>query len=138
MKKYIKNLYQILSIAVSYALVEVLLLIPFIPMSQVERSQQEIKIAYALILSGMIGLPVLTIIFGCFWIFQFVSFDESGIKIFFMNHIIKEIKWKDVKRIEYSNWMKNPTITLHLLNGDRINLDRREKIISAINKYLHK
>ena len=104
----------------------------------INKNQSEKDIGDVIIISAMIGLPLITIIFGFYWIFQFVSFDDLGIKIYLLNHLIKDVKWTDVKYIMYSNHMYNPTISLFLKNGSRINFDRRKKIVAVIHKYMKK
>ena len=136
-KKYIKNLYQILSTTAGYAFIEFFFIIVLIKALS-DRAQPGAELAFIIFISAMIGLPLITIIFGFYWIFQFVSFDDLGIKIYLLNHLIKDIKWTDVKYIMYSNHMNNPTISLFLKNGSRINFDRRKKIVAVINKNMKK
>ena len=100
---------------------------------------QESQLIFLMIMIGfMVGLPLITLIFGFYFIFQIVYFDDNGLKICIFKHIIREISWKDIKKIEYSSWMKNPTISIYLENGVRINFDRRKKIVSIINSHVNK
>lgn len=137
-KKYIKNLYQILSTTAGYVFMEILFLVTIIKLNMVDIEQPGIEKLYIALIGIMIGLPLITIIFGFYWIFQFVSFDDLGIKIYLLNHLIKDVKWTDVKYIMYSNHMNNPTISLFLKNGSRINFDRRKKIVAVIHKNMKK
>lgn len=132
--KFVKNLYQIISCAISYLFIEILFLIALIMGLQ----NQESQLVFLMIMIGfMVGLPLITLIFGFYFIFQIVYFDDNGLKICIFKHIIREISWKDVKKIEYSSWMKNPTISIYLENGVRINFDRRKKIVSIINSHVN-
>lgn len=136
-KKYIKNLYQILSTTAGIVFIEFLFIIVLIKALS-DREQPGAELACIIFISYMIGLPLITIIFEFYWIFQFVSFDDLGIKIYLLNHLIKDVKWTDVKYIMYSNYMYNPTISLFLKNGSRINFDRRKKIVAVIHKNMKK
>ncbi len=74
---------------------------------------------------------------GFYWIFQKVFIDENGIKILFLNKIIKQYDWKEINIIEAANIMRNPAIRIKTINGSEIHLDRRKKIIKVIEKYSH-
>ena len=84
------------------------------------------------------ALIALFILIGFYWIFQKVSIDESGIKIFFINKIIKEFKWKEIESIENTNIMRNPAIRIKTFNGNEIHLDKRKSIIKLIEIYSQK
>ena len=83
-------------------------------------------------------LIVLFFLIGFYWIFQMVSIDESGIKILFINKIIKQLEWKEIEIIEEANIMRNPAIRIKAFNGTEIHLDKRKKIIKLIEKYSQK
>lgn len=83
-------------------------------------------------------LIILFFLIGFYWIFQKVIFDENGIKIKFINKIIKECKWAEIKDIEISNIMRNPALRIKLVSGSEIHLDKRKGIIKIIEKYLQK
>lgn len=59
-------------------------------------------------------------------------------KIYFMNKIIKQLKWKEIDIIEEANIMRNPAIRIKALNGTQIHLDKRKKIINVIEIYFQK
>ena len=67
-----------------------------------------------------------------------VSIDESGIKIIFINKIIKQLEWKEIEIIEEANIMRNPAIRIKTFNGTEIHLDKRKNIIKLIEKYSQK
>lgn len=83
-------------------------------------------------------LIVLFFLIGFYWIFQMVSIDESGIKIIFINKIIKQLEWKEIEIIEEANIMRNPAIRIKTFNGTEIHLDKRKNIIKLIEKYSQK
>ena len=85
-----------------------------------------------------LSLIVLFFLIGFYWIFQKVSIDESGIKIYFMNKIVKQLKWEEIDIIEEANIMRNPAIRIKALNGAQIHLDKRKKIIKVIEIYFQK
>ena len=133
--KFIKNLYQIISVALSFLFIEILFLIALIMGLQ----NQDNQLVFSMIVIGcMLGLPLITIIFGFYFIFQFVYFDDDGFKICIFKHVIREVKWDEIKRVRYSNWMRNPTVSIYLENDIRINLDRRKKIVSIISSHIKK
>ena len=70
--------------------------------------------------------------------FQKVLIDESGIKILFINKIIKQFEWKEIDTIEETNFMRNPAIKIKNFNGLEIHLDKRKSIIKVIEKYSKK
>ncbi len=133
--KFIKNLYQIISAAIGYLFVEILFMIFLVI---VPKDQPEIMHIYLVSISVMLGLPLISIIFGFYYIFQFVYFDDAGFKICILRHVIREVKWDEVKTVGYSNWMRNPTVSVYLENDIRINFDRRKKIVSIINSHIKK
>ena len=75
---------------------------------------------------------------GFYWIFQKVSIDEKGIKIVFINKIIKECKWEEIESIEETGVMRNPALRIKLDNGSEIHLDKRKSIIRIIEKWYKK
>jgi len=83
-------------------------------------------------------LIILFFLIGFYWIFQKVIFDDNGIKIVFLNKIIKECKWTEVLDIEITNIMRNPALKINLTTGSEIHLDKRKSIIIVIEKYLQK
>lgn len=85
-----------------------------------------------------LSLIVLFFLIGFYWIFQKVSIDEGGIKIYFMNKIVKQLKWEEIDIIEEANIMRNPAIRIKALNGTQIHLDKRKKIIKVIEIYYQK
>jgi len=85
-----------------------------------------------------LSLIVLFFLIGFYWIFQKVLIDESGIKILFINKIIKQFEWKEIDTIEETNFMRNPAIKIKNFNGLEIHLDKRKSIIKVIEKYSKK
>lgn len=134
--KFVKNLYQILSNGAAIAFLDILMIIPLFMIKN--KQQDGIEVFYIFWFSIVIGLPLIIIVFHFYSIFQVVYFDDEGLKISIFKHVIKEVKWIEVEAIEYSNWMRNPTISIYLKNETRINFDRRKKIVEIINKNVSK
>ena len=121
--KFYKNLFQTISYFAVIMVFEILLLVGFF-----------VSLSYGqnfgwILLIISISLIVLFFLIGFYWIFQKVSIDESGIKIYFMNKIVKQLKWEEIDIIEEANIMRNPAIRIKALNGAQIHLDKRKKLL---------
>lgn len=130
--KFYKNLFQTISYFAVIMVFEILLLVGFF-----------VSLSYGqnfgwILLIISLSLIVLFFLIGFYWIFQKVSIDESGIKIYFMNKIVKQLKWEEIDIIEEANIMRNPAIRIKALNGTQIHLDKRKKIIKVIEIYFQK
>ena len=130
--KFYKNLFQTISYFAVIMVFEILLLVGFF-----------VSLSYGqnfgwILLIISLSLIVLFFLIGFYWIFQRVSIDESGIKIYFMNKIVKQLKWEEIDIIEEANIMRNPAIRIKALNGTQIHLDKRKKIIKVIEIYYQK
>ena len=130
--KFYKNLFQTISYFAVIMVFEILLLVGFF-----------VSLSYGqnfgwILLIISLSLIVLFFLIGFYWIFQKVSIDESGIKIYFMNKIVKQLKWEEIDIIEEANIMRNPAIRIRALNGAQIHLDKRKKIIKVIEIYFQK
>ena len=130
--KFYKNLFQTISYFAVIMVFEILLLVGFFASLSYEQN-----FGWILLLIS-VSLIALFFIIGFYWIFQRVSIDEGGIKIYFMNKIIKQLKWKEIDIIEEANIMRNPAIRIKALNGTQIHLDKRKKIIKVIEIYFQK
>ena len=130
--KFYKNLFQTISYFAVIMVFEILLLVGFF-----------VSLSYGqnfgwILLIISLSLIVLFFLIGFYWIFQRVSIDEGGIKIYFMNKIVKQLKWEEIDIIEEANIMRNPAIRIKALNGAQIHLDKRKKIIKVIEIYFQK
>ena len=130
--KFYKNLFPTISYFAVIMVFEILLLVGFF-----------VSLSYGqnfgwILLIISLSLIVLFFLIGFYWIFQKVSIDESGIKIYFMNKIVKQLKWEEIDIIEEANIMRNPAIRIKALNGAQIHLDKRKKIIKVIEIYFQK
>lgn len=130
--KFYKNLFQTISYFAVIMVFEILLLVGFF-----------VSLSYGqnfgwILLIISLSLIVLFFLIGFYWIFQKVSIDEGGIKIYFMNKIVKQLKWEEIDIIEEANIMRNPAIRIKALNGTQIHLDKRKKIIKVIEIYYQK
>ena len=130
--KFYKNLFQTISYFAVIMIFEISLLIGFF-----ESLSYGQNFGWILLIIS-ISLIVLFFLIGFYWIFQKVSIDESGIKIYFMNKIVKQLKWEEIDIIEEANIMRNPAIRIKALNGAQIHLDKRKKIIKVIEIYFQK
>lgn len=131
-QKFYKNLFQTISYFCVIMVFEIILLIGFSESLNYENNSGWILLIISFI------LIILFFLIGFYWIFQKVIFDENGIKIKFINKIIKECKWAEIKDIEISNIMRNPALRIKLVSGSEIHLDKRKGIIKIIEKYLQK
>ncbi len=127
--KFYKNLFQTISCFFGIIVFEIFLLIGFFASLSYERNFGWILLVISF------ALIALFFIIGFYWIFQKVSIDESGIKILFINKIIKEFKWKEIESIGNANILRNPAIRIKNFNGAEIHLDKRKKIIELIERY---
>ena len=130
--KFYKNLFQTISYFAVIMVFEILLLVGFFASLSYGQNFGWILLIISL------SLIVLFFLIGFYWIFQKVSIDESGIKIYFMNKIVKQLKWEEIDIIEEANIMRNPAIRIKALNGAQIHLDKRKKIIKVIEIYFQK
>lgn len=128
-QKFYKNLFQTLSYFSVVMIFEITLFMGFI--ASLTYGQ---NLGWILLIISLV-LIVLFFLIGFYWIFQMVSIDESGIKIFFINKIIKQLEWKEIEIIEEANIMRNPAIRIKAFNGTETHLDKRKNIIKLIEKY---
>lgn len=130
--KFYKNLFQTISFFSVIMIFEIFLLIGFFA------SLNYVDNFGWILLIISLSLIVLFFLIGFYWIFQKVLIDESGIKILFINKIIKQFEWKEIDTIEETNFMRNPAIKIKNFNGLEIHLDKRKSIINVIEKYSKK
>ena len=128
--KFYKNLFQTISYFAVIMVFEILLLVGFFASLSYGQNFGWILLIISL------SLIVLFFLIGFYWIFQRVSIDEGGIKIYFMNKIIKQLKWKEIDIIEEANIMRNPALKIKAFDGTEIHLDKRKQIVKAIEIYL--
>ncbi len=130
--KFYKNLFQSLSCFASIMVLVFALLIGFF------ESLHDGKNFGFILLIIALSLIALFFLIGFYWLFQKVIIDEKGIKIIFINKVLKKYKWEEVEIIEEANIMRNPALRIKLVNGLEIHLDKRKSIIKAIKKYSQK
>ena len=121
--KFYNNLFQTISYFAVIIVFEILLLVGFFASLSYGQNFGWILLIISL------SLIVLFFLIGFYWIFQKVSIDEGGIKIYFMNKIVKQLKWEEIDIIEEANIMRNPAIRIKALNGTQIHLDKRKKLL---------
>ena len=131
-QKFYKNLFQSISFFSIIMLFETILITRFIASLNYENNNGWILLIMSFV------LIILFFLIGFYWIFQKAIFDDNGIKIVFLNKIIKECKWTEVLDIEITNIMRNPALKINLTTGSEIYLDKRKSIIRVIEKYLQK
>lgn len=127
--KFYKNLFQTISCFFGIIVSVIFLLMGFFASLSYGHNDGWILLVISF------ALIALFFLIGFYWIFQKVYIDESGIKIFFINKIIKELKWKKIESIENTNIMRNPAIRIKTFNGNEIHLDKRKKIIELSERY---
>ena len=127
--KFFKNLFQSISFFATVMVLELFLLIGFF-----ENLNYEKNFGWILLIVSL-NLIALFFLIGFYWIFQKVIIDENGIKIIFINKVIRKHKWEEIVMIEETNIMRNPALRIKLVNDSEIHLDKRKSIIKAIEKY---
>lgn len=130
--KFYKNLFQSLSALGG-------ILIVYIPciFGYIESIKYGSDLGWIMLVAPL-SLFILYFLLGFYWIFQKVIIDDNGIRIILINKIIKECKWYEIDIIEEANIMKNPAIRIKNIDGTEIHLDKRKKIIQALEKYSKK
>ena len=130
--KFYKNLFQSLSALGG-------ILIVYIPciFGYIESIKYESDLGWIMLVAPL-SLFILYFLIGFYWIFQKVIIDDNGIRIIFINKIIKECKWYEIDIMEEANIMKNPAIRIKNIDGTEIHLDKRKSIIQALEKYSKK
>lgn len=130
--KFYKNLFQSLSALGG-------ILIVYIPciFGYIESIKYESNLGWIMLVAPL-SLFILYFLIGFYWIFQKVIIDDNGIRIIFINKIIKECKWYEIDIMEEANIMKNPAIRIKNIDGTEIHLDKRKSIIQALEKYSKK
>ena len=128
-RKYYKNLYQIIS-SLSIVMVFILfLLIGYFSSLNYENNNGFI------ILIVIAILLIMYFVIGFYWIFQMVIINEKGIQIVLFNKIMSSYTWEEIESIEETSIMKNPALRIKITNDSEIHLDKRKKIILAIEYY---
>lgn len=130
--KFYKNLFQTISYFSVIMIFEIFLLIGFF--ASLSYGQ---NFGWILLIIS-ISLIVLFFLIGFYWIFQRVSIDENGIRIWFMNKIVKQLKWEEIDTIEEANIMRNPALRIKAFDGSEIHLDSRKNIVKVIEIYSKK
>ena len=128
-KSFFKNLYQTISCFVSIMVLVFALLLGFIESLKYENNFGWILLPISL------ALIALFFTVGFYWIFQKVNISEKGIKVVFINKVIKECSWGEIEAVEAAQIMKNPALRVKLSDGSEIHLDKRASIIKAIERY---
>ena len=83
----------------------------------------------------IVGLFLLFVGIGFYWIFQWVEIDGTGIRVFLIRKKIKEIKWEDVEAIGKCGYMRNPALRFVIKNQKDFHLDTRKSIIRAMQYF---
>ncbi len=128
-QKFYKNLFQTISYFAVIMIFVILLLIGFFLSLTYEQNFGWILLIMSL------SLIVLFFLIGFYWIFQIVYIDEIGIKILFKSRIVKQLKWEEIDTIDEANIMRNPALRIKAFDGTEIHLDKRKKIVKAIEVY---
>lgn len=81
------------------------------------------------------GVVLLFFAIGFYWLFQTIEIDSNGIHVKILSKTIRTIFWYDVVCVEAKTVMKNPAYVVIVRDQKRLNLDRRKKILDAINLY---
>lgn len=87
-----------------------------------------------ILLTISIGIVILYFLFGYYWIFKKVQFDETGIEITIHKKVLRIVKWTDIKEIERVGHNRNPALEITVNGGKTLYLDDRKKIRKAISE----
>ena len=69
-------------------------------------------------------------------LFFFISFNESGFKIYFCKKLLKSYDWKEVKKIQCRHsFYEGKIFEIVLNNGKTINVSKSKNIEEEITKY---
>lgn len=80
-----------------------------------------------------VGIILLFFAIGFYWIFQVIEIDQHGICVKILQKTIRKISWDAVVIIEEKTVMKNPAYVVIVRNPKPLNIDRRKKVLDAIN-----
>ena len=130
--KFYKNLFQTLSYFAAIMIFEIPLFAGFF----VSLSYGQ-NFGWVLLIISL-SLIALFFLIGFYWIFQIVLIDKNGIKILFNCKILKHLKWEEIATIEETNIMRNPALRITAFDRTEIHLDKRKRIIKAIEIYSQK
>lgn len=90
---------------------------------------------YYIFLCIMLGVGVLTLLYifiGFYWLFQTVTIDDSGIVVYFFHKVVRKVSWEEIELIDKCSHWTNPALRLTICNQETLFLDRRMRIIDAI------
>ena len=128
-KRFIKNLYQILS----FSLCALILILPILCMPLLANFTN--KTANSLALYSTLIVILSFFFLGFYWIFQTVEIDEAGIKVYFLSKTLRDISWKQIESIRIGGVMKNPAFVIKISGQKDLNLDKRKAIKKALELY---
>ena len=132
--KFIKNLHQM----IIFGLCELIIILPLIGILILMHIYDVKYSLTGLILIIILLLIVLYFLIGFYWIFQTVIVSENGLIVKLFNKTLRNIKWINIKSIEYGSVMRHSALIIKLFDGKNLNLDYRKPILNNIKKYISK
>ena len=127
--RFLKNLYQTISWGISCIVLILAILAGYFMSLQQGSNDGWILLVFTA------GVVLLFFAIGFYWIFQTIEIDSNGIHVKILSKTIRTIFWHDVVCVEAKTVMKNPAYVVIVRDQKRLNLDRRKKILDAINLY---
>ena len=128
-KAFIKNLYGALSYALTELLIILLISLMFFLVSP-EDGDYKIGVIFA---SSSIAALILSYwIVGFFWIFQWVTINQDGVRICFFKKEIRFVRWKEILFITEEYVRRSHVFCLHVKDKKPLCLDARKSIMAAI------
>lgn len=127
--KFLKNLYQTISWGISCIVLILAILAGYFMSLQQGSNDGWILLVFTA------GVALLFFAIGFYWIFQTIEIDSNGIYVKILGKTVRTIFWYDVVCVEAKTVMKNPAYVVIVRDQKRLNLDRRKKILDAINLY---
>ena len=113
----------------------IIVLIAFVPYllfskSRADNFQRAFLVFWVFIISYLFFI----VFSGLIFFFQTVKISEKGISIFLFKKEKLSFKWEDVKEIKSERVFRSPCYLVYLNNGEKLRLDKRKAIKTAIEK----
>ena len=127
-KRYVKNFLQIIFGLLAVVIIWIVLLITCLA--------YKVETDILLFVSFSFLLPIFFgCLFGGYFVFQTVRFDEKGISIYLFWKRLSLTPWSDITAIEEGYLYNNPIYSIKIANGKELHLDRRKKIKKELDFY---
>ena len=106
--KFYKNLFNFVTFFAAVMILAIILLMDYF-----ESLKHGKNMGWKLPIISL-SLIALFFLIGFYWIFQKVIIDENGIKIIFINKVIRKHKWEEIVTIKEAYIKQNPALRINL------------------------